>query len=81
VQQSYDPAWRAYRGGRRLEIHKDAAGFMRVDAPAGEQEVTLVFELPWENVAGRRVSAVSVLVILWGSLSRLRTRFPTGPAG
>jgi hypothetical protein len=64
VQQSYDPAWRAYSGGRRLEIHKDAAGFMWVDAPAGEQEVRMVFELPWENVAGRAVSALSALLVL-----------------
>ena len=70
VQQSYDPAWRAYCGGRRVEIHKDAAGFMRVDAPPGEQEVLMVFELPWENVVGRGVSALSALLVLGLAVSK-----------
>jgi hypothetical protein len=43
VQESYDPAWRAYAGGRRLPIRKDAAGFMLVDPPPGEQEIRLEF--------------------------------------
>jgi len=43
VQESYDPAWRAYLGGRPLTIRKDAAGLMLVDVPPGEHDVRLVF--------------------------------------
>ena len=43
VEESYDPLWRAWAGGRPLPIRKDAAGFMLVEAPPGAQEIRLVF--------------------------------------
>ena len=46
VQESYDPDWRAYSGGLRLEIRKDVAGFMLVDTPPGDREVCLLFKVP-----------------------------------
>jgi hypothetical protein len=59
VQVTYDPAWRAYSGSGRLTVHKDAWGFMRIDAPPGEHDVRLVFELPLENLLGRILSGAT----------------------
>jgi hypothetical protein len=62
VQESYDPAWRAYVGERVLPIRKDVMGFMLVEAPAGNHEVRMVFELPFENKVGRVVTVMSILI-------------------
>jgi len=64
VQVTYDPAWRAYSAGKRLTIHKDAFGFMRIDAVPGEHDVRLVFELPLENFVGRIASVMSAILAL-----------------
>jgi uncharacterized membrane protein YfhO len=64
VQETWDPSWRAYSGGRALEIRKDPVGFMEIAAPPGEQEIRLVFELPLENLIGRILTALSVAIVL-----------------
>jgi hypothetical protein len=75
VQESYDPAWRAYSQGKSLEIRKDPVGFMRVYATPGDQEVRMVFELPFENRIGRILTALSILIAGYILLrSRLDTR-------
>jgi hypothetical protein len=65
VQENYDPAWRASIRGRRLPIHKDAMGFMRIDAPAGDQEIYLDFRLPLENRIGRAVTLAALAAVVW----------------
>ncbi len=62
VQESYDPAWRAYCQGRPVPIRKDAAGFMQVLVPPGVQEVRLVFETPLENVVGQILTGISASI-------------------
>ncbi|HEY2019127.1 MAG TPA: hypothetical protein VGH38_36725, partial [Bryobacteraceae bacterium] len=64
VQESYDPAWHAWSGGKALAVRKDAMGFMAIDAPAGNQEITLAFVTPLENQVGRAVTALSLLMVL-----------------
>ena len=64
VQESYDPAWHAWSQGRPLPIHSDAMGFMRIDAPAGLQDISLVFITPLENQIGRAVTMVSILCVM-----------------
>lgn len=64
VQETFDPYWRAYEGNQRLPVHKDAMGFMRIDAPPGDRDILLVFETPLENRAGRVFSAASGLLVL-----------------
>jgi hypothetical protein len=64
VQESYDPAWRAFAGGRPLAIRKDPAGFMLIDVPPGEQDVRLVFALPLEILAGRIVSVLGAILAI-----------------
>jgi hypothetical protein len=74
VLESYDPAWRAYSRENPLAIAKDALGFMRIDAPPGEHDVRLVFELPLENIAGRILSTLSGLLALSLSILAVRGR-------
>jgi hypothetical protein len=72
VQESWDPAWRAYAGAQPLPVRKDAAGFMEIMAPPGEQEIRLVFELPLENQIGRALSILSaVILLIWAARSRM----------
>jgi hypothetical protein len=63
AQVSHDPAWRAYSGAQRLPIRKDAMNFMLIEAPPGDHDIRVVFELPLENAIGRVVTGASVLVL------------------
>jgi len=68
AQVTYDPAWRAYAAGKRLSTRPDAMGFLLVDAPPGDHEIRVVFELPIENAAGRVVSllaAAALAALAW----------------
>jgi hypothetical protein len=69
VQESYDVALRAYSGGRPLPVRPDSLGFIRIDAPPRDYDIRLVYELPWENIAGRILS-----VIAFGVLATLLIR-------
>jgi hypothetical protein len=62
VQMTYDPYWRAYSSGTRLPVRRDALGQMLIDAPSGDHTIRLVFELPLENLVGRVLTGVSLLV-------------------
>lgn len=53
IQETYDPYWRAYEGGRALEIRKDAVGQMLIALAPGVHSLRMVFETPGEVVAGR----------------------------
>jgi uncharacterized membrane protein YfhO len=64
VQETWDPAWRAYASGRKLEIRPDPVGYMEIAAPPGEQEIRVVFELPLENLVGRVIALLSAALLL-----------------
>ncbi len=64
VQESFDPAWRAWSGGRALQVERDVMGFLRIAAPPGERDLLLVFETPYENLVGRILTGVSTLGLL-----------------
>ncbi len=74
VQETFDPYWRAYSGGRRLTVRKDVMDFMLIDAPAGEHDIRLVFETPLENRIGRAATVVSggAVILLWALALRRR---------
>lgn len=61
---AYDPGWRAYSGGAKLAVRKDAMGQILIDAPPGEHDLKLVFELPLENAVGRAISILTVLAMI-----------------
>jgi hypothetical protein len=63
VQESYDPAFRAYVGGRRIPITKDAFGFMLLDPGPGDRDVLLRFETPLENRIGTGLTVISLLIL------------------
>ena len=46
VQETYDPAWHAWSGGKPLPVRKDAMGFMAIEPPAGDRDITLAFVTP-----------------------------------
>jgi len=64
VQESFDPAWQAWAGGKPVPIRKDAMGFMAVDAPPGDQEIRMEFVTPLENRVGQVATVLSLLVLL-----------------
>jgi hypothetical protein len=64
IQESYDPAWQAWSNGRSVPIHKDAMGFMVVEAPPGEGEISMRFVTPLENRVGSVVTALTLAAIL-----------------
>jgi len=64
VQESYDPAWHAWVGGKPVPMHKDSMGFMVVDAPPGDEDISLAFVTPLENVVGRIVTVATLLLVL-----------------
>jgi len=72
IQESYDPAWRAYWDETELEVREDVMGQMLVAAPPGRHEILMRFELPLENLIGRIVTVLAVLVVL--TLAVLGTR-------
>ena len=39
-------------------------GFMAIDAPPGDQEISLVFVTPLENQVGRVVTVIALIVVL-----------------
>jgi hypothetical protein len=64
VQESWDPAWQAWAGGKQLPVRKDVMGFMVVGAPPGDQEIRLAFVTPLENRVGRLVTLATLALLL-----------------
>jgi hypothetical protein len=65
VQETYDPAWRAYVDGRSVPapFSSDAFHFMLIDTGPGEHDVLLRFETPLENQAGKVIFFITVIAI------------------
>ena len=80
IQETYDPYWRAYSAGKRLAVRKDAFGFIEVEAPPGERDVRLVFELPLENAIGRALGAAAAACVLWMILAPVARSRRSRPA-
>lgn len=73
VQESYDPAWRAWSGNRALPVRKDAMGFLLIDAPPGDHEIRLQFVTPLEKPVGRTITVLTFLLLV---VSRFAARKP-----
>jgi hypothetical protein len=63
LQESWDPAWRAWSGRREVPVERDPMGFMAAAAPAGKQHIAFTFTLPFENAAGRAITLVALAVV------------------
>jgi SAM-dependent methyltransferase len=79
VQETYDPAWRAFAGNTELPIRADAMDFMAVDAPAGTRDIVLRFETPLENRIGYVVSGLAIMCCGWLGIVAWKTRMPVVP--
>ena len=62
IQESWDPAWRAWSGGAAVPLRRDPMGFMVAAALPGERDIEFTFTLPLENAVG----AVAALLALAG---------------
>ena len=60
VQESYDPAWRAWAGGKPVGIRHDIMGQMLLDVPPGDHDLVLEFVTPLENTIGRVVTLLTL---------------------
>jgi hypothetical protein len=78
VQETFDPSWHAYAGGRRLPVHPDPVGFMWIEAPPGDQAIRLQFETPLENRVGMALTIASAGILL--CLLALGSRLSRAPA-
>lgn len=64
VQETYDPAWRASSGGKALPIRQDMVGFIVIDPPPGDQDISLRFVTPVENRIGGIITLVTLLSLI-----------------
>jgi hypothetical protein len=75
VQETYDPAWHAWSGGKPLVVRKDAMDMMVIDAPPGDREISIAFLTPLENKVGRVLTLLTlatILALFWIGLRRER---------
>lgn len=62
IQETWDPAWRAYENGRELPVRPEPVmGFMLLDLPPGVHTIDLRFPTPLENRVGEGLFALSAL--------------------
>ena len=64
VQTMHDDGWHAYSNGAVVPVRQGALGFIRLDPPAGDHDIRLVFETPLEVWFGRSIALVSLLVLV-----------------
>jgi hypothetical protein len=66
LQETYDPAWRAYEDGRSVPIHfEPVMNFMLLEVPEGNHVVQLRFETPTENRVGGIISGAGIALVLF----------------
>jgi uncharacterized membrane protein YfhO len=63
VQETWDPAWRAWVDGKRLPVRKDAMNFMVMDPPPGDRTMRLEFTMPLENRVGWGLTALTAIAL------------------
>jgi hypothetical protein len=79
VQDTYDPAWRAYSlRGERLQVTPDPLGMIFVHTPPGDHELLLALEPPLENLWGRVLTGLAALALAVLVLAAWRGEAPSG---
>jgi hypothetical protein len=65
LQETYDPAWRAYENGNPLAIRLEPVmHFMLLDLPEGNHSIQLRFETPIENRIGQGITLLGVAMVI-----------------
>jgi hypothetical protein len=65
VQETYDPAWKAYVNGTAVGVAQDGMHFLLLDPGPGERDVLLRFETPLENRVGQAIFFFTLAAIGW----------------
>ena len=65
VQESYDPAWHAWSGGKPVNVRRDTMGMMLLDVPPGEQDIVLEFVTPLENRVGLGLTILTLAAVFY----------------
>ncbi|GAB4357665.1 MAG: hypothetical protein OHK0021_01950 [Bryobacter sp.] len=76
VQVSYDPYWQAQGDLGPIPVKADALGFLRLDAPAGTEEVRLRFTKPLSKSAGEVIFFVTLIAggcLVWNERRKSTT--------
>jgi hypothetical protein len=75
LQETYDPAWHAYEGGKALPTRMDQTmQFTLIDVGPGTHTIDMRFETPLENRVGQAIFLFSLLCVLTLSLPPLLRR-------
>lgn len=75
LQETFDPAWRAYEDGKELPIRPDAVmGFMLIDVREGDHTIEMRFETPLENRVGQALFVICVFAAIGLCTLSARTR-------
>ena len=80
VQESYDPAWRAYANGGRCRSRRMRWASCCSTPVPGEHEMVLRFETPLENRVGQVISMLTFAIVLLLFWRPRRARRPSAPA-
>ena len=65
IQESWDPAWRAWSAGSPVPLRRDPMGFILAAVPPGRHDIRFEFSLPAENAIGA-AAALTALAALAG---------------
>lgn len=65
----YDQGWSAYQNGKKLQIQQAQTGFMKIDVPEGEGNITLSF-IPKGFIAGASCSLIAIIVFIFYDIQR-----------
>jgi uncharacterized membrane protein len=79
----YFPGWHAYLDGREIELHPSKEGYLEVAVESGEHQLRLNFEDTRPRLAGKIISAISLLLTVFliaiATRQRLKLAGPTKP--
>jgi hypothetical protein len=65
LQETFDPAWRAYSEGRPLTIERDPVmGFMLIHTFPGANSIQIRFETPFENRVGQVLTILTCMFLV-----------------
>jgi hypothetical protein len=63
LQETWDPAWRAYENGRELPVRVEPVmGFMLIELPQGTHKIQMRFETPLENRFGQVLFVITIAI-------------------
>ena len=63
TQVSYDKSWHGYSGLNPVGARLDRLGLLRIDAWEGDHDIRMEFRLPFENIAGRFITMLTLIAM------------------